>query len=49
MYSVIDAIEAEYTLEPLVCLFCGSEEVTYNQGVADAYCAECGRWQLEEE
>jgi len=27
------------------CIFCGSDEVTYNSAVKDDYCAECGRWQ----
>jgi len=49
MHSITDVLEAEYTLEPLVCVHCGSEEVTFDQYVGDAYCATCGRWQLEEE
>lgn len=46
-YTVEDVIAAEYTLEPLCCKHCGSREVTYHQYIGDAYCADCGRWQLE--
>ena len=48
-YNIHDVVQAEYTLEPLVCLYCGSEEVAYHPGIGDAHCADCGRWQLEEE
>ena len=47
-YTVYDVINAECTLEPMVCLFCGSHEVTFYQYVADAHCEVCGKWQIEE-
>lgn len=48
-YTVHDVIKAGCTLEPIRCLHCGSEEnVTFNQGIGDAQCGECGEWQLEE-
>ena len=46
-YTVHDVIAAECTLEPIVCLSCGSHEVTFYQYVGDAQCAECGEWQLD--
>lgn len=46
-YTVIDVLNAGYTLEPMVCLKCGSNEVTHNQYMCDAYCAECGTWQID--
>ena len=46
-YSVKDVQKAGYTLSPMKCKSCGSNEVTYNQGVGDAYCADCGNWQTE--
>ncbi len=46
-YSVQDVINAEINLEPLVCVHCGSHEVTYHQYIGDAHCSECGEWQLE--
>lgn len=30
-----------------VCKFCGSSEVVYQQGVNDASCQDCGKWQNE--
>jgi hypothetical protein len=47
-YTVHDVIKAEHNLEPIVCLYCGSNEVTFHQYVCngDAYCADCGKWQL---
>ena len=48
-YNVQDVINAECTLEPLKCRFCGSFEVTFVQYLGDAQCAECGKWQLESE
>ena len=48
-YSVEEVIAAESTLEPMECKFCGSLEVIFLQYVGDAYCEECGRWQLDEE
>jgi len=47
VYTVYDVIIAECNLEPIVCLNCGSEEVTYHQYIGDAYCANCGKWQLD--
>ena len=46
--TVHDVIFAECNLEPITCLFCNSQEVTFNQYIGDAYCADCGEWQLEE-
>ena len=48
-YSVEQVIAAEYTLEPIKCKFCGSLEVVFLQYVGDAYCQECGTWQLDGE
>ncbi len=46
-YDVQDVIDAEITLEPMKCRHCGTiGEVTFNQKIADAYCAVCGKWQL---
>jgi len=47
-YTVEDVIAAECSLEPMVCKFCGSNEVVYDQYIVDAYCQDCGKWQLEE-
>jgi hypothetical protein len=48
-YTVYDVIRAEYTLEPLKCIHCDSTEaIEYAQYIGDAYCAVCGKWQLEE-
>jgi ribosomal protein S27E len=46
-FSVSEVREAECTLEPMKCIYCESLEVTFNQYVNDAYCAECGEWQSE--
>jgi len=46
-FDVQDIIDAEYNLEPLKCRFCNSLNVAFNQYIGDAYCEECGRWQLE--
>ena len=46
-HSVQDVINAEINLEPLVCVHCGSHEVTYHQYIGDASCDECGEWQTE--
>ena len=46
-YTVHDVIKAGYTLEPMICLYCGGTEVEYMQYISDAYCADCGRWQLD--
>ena len=48
-YTVEEVIAAEITLEPMVCKFCGSHEVTFLQYVGDAQCGDCGEWQLDEE
>lgn len=45
---VYDILAVEYNLEPLTCLYCDSHEVTFHQYANDAYCEECGRWQIEE-
>lgn len=47
VYDVQDVINAECTLEPMKCRHCGKiGEVTFHQYVGDAYCAECGKWQI---
>ena len=46
-YNVYDVIDAEITLEPMYCLKCKSNEVTYYQYIGDAHCGNCGEWQLE--
>ena len=46
-YNVYDVMRAEISLEPMVCLFCGSSEVTYFQYQEDAHCGTCGKWQRE--
>lgn len=46
-FDVQEVINAECNLEPLKCRFCRSLEVTFHQYIGDAYCAECGKWQLE--
>lgn len=46
--TVYDTLKAGCTLEPLVCLHCGSKYVIHLQYVGDAQCEWCGRWQLEE-
>ena len=45
-YDIQDIFDAECTLEPLKCRKCGSLEVVFLKGVMDAYCENCGRWQL---
>lgn len=47
-FDVQDVINAGYTLAPIKCRHCESLEVTFHQYIGDAYCAECGVWQLEE-
>ena len=47
-FTVHDVIAVGYTLDPLVCLYCGSHEVVFMQYIGDAKCQECGKWQLEE-
>lgn len=46
-YTVHDVLAAECTTEPMVCLKCGSHEVTFHQYIGDAHCADCDTWQLE--
>ncbi len=47
-YDIQDVINAEFNLEPLKCRHCGqSGETTYHDGVGDAYCELCGKWQLD--
>jgi len=49
-FTVHDVIKAGHTLEPLECLHCGHVgEVTFNQAIGDAHCAQCGQWQLHPE
>lgn len=45
--DVQDVIDRGYNLDDLVCRYCGSHEVVFNQGIGDASCQECGEWQLE--
>lgn len=46
-FTVQDVITAQCTLQPLKCVHCGnSEEVTFNQYIGDAYCENCGNWQV---
>ena len=47
-YTVKDIQECGYTLEPLYCIYCGSQEVTYHQYIGDGCCEECGDWQSDE-
>lgn len=47
VYDVQDVINAGCTLEPIKCRNCDSLEVTFNQAMQDALCANCGEWQLE--
>jgi len=49
VYHVEDVITAQCNLEPLTCKLCESTEVTYHQYIGDAHCADCDRWQLEDE
>lgn len=48
-FSTQEQIQAEITLDPLKCYFCGSTEVIFSQIVGDARCEECGAWQTEED
>lgn len=46
-YDIQDVINAEITLEPMECRYCGEiGETTYYDSMGDAHCAICGRWQL---
>jgi hypothetical protein len=49
-HSLQDVYNCGYTLEPLSCLNpdcaeTSSGNVSYHDGVADAYCSVCGEWQ----
>ena len=46
-YFVNDVINSGHNIEPLTCLNCSGQEVTFNQHLNDAYCSECGTWQDE--
>jgi transcription elongation factor Elf1 len=48
-FTVYDVIDRGYNCDNIMCLYCGSTEVTYNQGIGDAHCANCGAWQLEDD
>ena len=48
-YTVHDVRRAECNLEPLKCIHCGYVGLFYSQRVRDAYCPDCGRWQLDEQ
>jgi ribosomal protein S27E len=48
VYDVRDVINAEITLSPIKCRYCGSLEVTFNQYIRDASCGTCGKWQIGE-
>lgn len=41
-------IQETYLEGKYLCKHCGSKEVSFDQGVNDAYCADCGRWQNED-
>lgn len=47
-YSIEEVLQAECTLEPMACKFCGSMEVTFLQYLNDASCGTCGKWQIED-
>ena len=44
-YTIDDILKAECTLDPLKCIHRQSLEVTFDQHIKDAYCANCGQWQ----
>lgn len=44
-YTINDILKAGCTLDPLKCVHCQSLEVTFDQHIKDAYCANCGEWQ----
>jgi len=44
-FTVKDVQECGYTLEPLHCVYCGSNEVVYHQYIGNGYCEGCGEWQ----
>lgn len=46
-FTVQDVLLAQCTLEPLHCFHCEVPEVTFHPYVGDAFCAACGRWQME--
>ena len=45
-HTIFDVIEAQCTLEPIVCVHCGSTEVTFNQQLVNGQCADCGKDQI---
>jgi hypothetical protein len=47
--TVHDIIDREYNLEPIHCIHCGSNEVTFDQKIGDGSCGECGKWQISED
>ena len=48
VYTIKDVLYAEFLLEPLICVYCGSTEVVHNQLVNDAFCEYCGEWQTQD-
>ena len=48
LYTVADVQAAHITIEPLLCIFCGAQEVIYLQYIGDGQCATCGKWQTVE-
>lgn len=38
-------VQNTYLEGKYVCKHCGSVQVSFDQGVGDAYCANCGQWQ----
>jgi ribosomal protein S27E len=44
-YSVKDVRKAGFTLEPLVCKHCKTDEVVFNQYSNSAICQNCGQDQ----
>lgn len=48
-YTVADVQAAHITLEPLTCIFCELQEVTYLQYIGDGQCGKCGKWQTVDE
>jgi len=47
-YTIKQARQAGFTLEPIKCPHCGHiGETSYNQKIDDYYCAMCGEWASE--
>lgn len=40
-----ETVQNTYLEGKYVCKHCGSVQVSFDQGVGDAYCANCGQWQ----